>query len=257
MLGKLLKYDLKWVYKLVVVYYGLAIIFALVGRGLSFIDNSFIFEFISKFSCGVSVAMVFNILINNIIRLWVRYINNIYKDESYLTHTLPVKKEEIYLSKVLTAVITMFTSIVVVAISLYICYWSNDLIDFIKMLLPGFSWSVVILTIFVLIFEFMFLIFLGYLAITIGYRSNQGKLVKSFLSGFIIYAVSSFMSLLILFIVGLFNSNILDLFKTANPIVSVDILNFILLIALVLYLVYIVLCNVISCKLLTRGVNVD
>ena len=61
MLGKLLKYDLKWVYKLVVVYYGLAIIFALVGRGLSFIDNSFIFEFISKFSCGVSVAMVFNI----------------------------------------------------------------------------------------------------------------------------------------------------------------------------------------------------
>ena len=84
----------------------------------------------------------------------------------------------------------------------------NDLIDFIKMILPGFSWSVVILTILVLIFEFMFLIFLGYLGITIGYRSNQGKLFKSFLSGFIIYVVSSFMSLLILFIVGLFNSNI-------------------------------------------------
>ena len=69
MLGKLLKYDLKWVYKLIVIYYGLALVFALIGRGFGLIENSFIFDFIGKFSCGVSVAMMFNILINNIIRI--------------------------------------------------------------------------------------------------------------------------------------------------------------------------------------------
>ena len=36
MLGKLLKYDLKWIYKLIVIYYGLALVFALIGRGLSY-----------------------------------------------------------------------------------------------------------------------------------------------------------------------------------------------------------------------------
>ena len=74
MLGKLLKYDLKWIYKLIVIYYGLALVFALIGRGLSLIDNSLVFDVISKISCGTSVAMMFNILINNIIRIWVRYI---------------------------------------------------------------------------------------------------------------------------------------------------------------------------------------
>ena len=39
MLGKLLKYDLKWVYKVVVVFYILAFIFSVIGRGLSTIKN--------------------------------------------------------------------------------------------------------------------------------------------------------------------------------------------------------------------------
>ena len=58
MLGKLLKYDLKWVYKIVVIYYGLALVFAIIGRLLSFIDNSFIFDVISKKFPGVPVFVI-------------------------------------------------------------------------------------------------------------------------------------------------------------------------------------------------------
>ena len=257
MLGKLLKYDLKWIYKLIVIYYGLALVFALIGRGLSLIDNSLVFDVISKISCGTSVAMMFNILINNIIRIWVRYINNVYKDESYLTHTLPVTKSEIYLSKVLSGLITMATSIVVVLVSFVICYWSDSLVDFIKMIYPGLSWSVIVLTGIVVILELLFLLFLGLLAITIGYRSNHKKLVKSFASGFIIYMTSSFISLSVLFIIGLFNKDILNLFTSMNAVVSMDILKWLLGIAAIIYLVYIVLCNIISNKLLQKGVNVD
>ena len=257
MLGKLLKYDLKWVYKLIAIYYGLALVFALIGRGFSLLDEIFIFDFISKFSCGVSVAMMFNILINNIIRIWVRYINNVYKDESYLTHTLPVTKRDIYLSKVLTVLITMFTSIIVIIISLIVCYWSKDLIDFIKVILPDVSWSIVIITGIVLILEFLFLVFIGLLAITIGYRSNHNKLLKSFISGFIGYMISSFASLIVLFITGLFNKDVLDLFTDLNATPSMDILKYMLVIAAILYLIYIILCNIISYKLLNKGVNVD
>lgn len=257
MLGKLLKYDLKWIYKLVVIYYGLALVFAIIGRLLSFIDNSFIFDVISKISCGVSVSMIFSLLINNIIRIWVRYIHNVYKDESYLTHTLPVAKGEIYLSKVFATLITMFTSVVVSLISFFICYWNDGLIDFIEMIYPEISWSVIIITGIVLVLELLFLVFLGLLAITIGYRSNHNKLLKSFVSGFIIYMISSFVSLGVLFIVGLFNKNILDLFTSMNAVIGMDILKFLLTVATIIYLVYIVICNVISAKLLHKGVNVD
>lgn len=257
MLGKLLKYDLKWVYKLIAIYYGLALVFALVGRGFSLLDEIFIFDFISSFSCGVSVAMMFNILINNIIRIWVRYIHNVYKDESYLTHTLPVTKNDIYLSKVLTTLITMFTSIIVIIVSFVICFWSKDFIDFIKVILPDVSWSIIIITGIVVILEFLFLVFIGLLAITIGYRSNHNKLLKSFISGFIGYMISSFASLIVLFITGLFNKDILDLFTDLNATPSMDVLKYMLVIAAILYLIYIILCNIISYKLLHKGVNVD
>lgn len=257
MLGKLLKYDLKWVYKLIVIYYGLALVFALVGRGFSFLDDIFIFDFISSFSCGVSVAMMFNILINNIIRIWARYTHNVYKDESYLTHTLPVTKSDIFLSKVLTTLITMFTSIIVICISFVICYWSKEFVDFIKVLLPDVSWSIIITTGIVVILEFLFLVFIGLLAITIGYRSNHNKLLKSFVSGFVGYTISSIISLIVLFITGLFNKKILELFTDMNATPSMDILKYILVIAAILYLVYIILCIVIGNKLLQKGVNVD
>ena len=257
MLGKLLKYDLKWVYKLIVIYYGLAICFALIGRGFSFLDDIFVFDFISSFSCGVSVAMMFNIIINNIIRIWVRYIHNVYKDESYLTHTLPVTKNDIFLSKIFTALITFFTSIVVVIISFIICFLNKDFIDFIKVILTDVSWSVVILTSIVVVLEFLFLIFLGILAITIGYRSNRDKLLKSFVSGFVIYMGSSFISLAVLFITGLFNKNVLDLFTNINATPSMDIFKFLLVIAAILYFIYIILCTIVGNKIFNKGVNVD
>lgn len=257
MLGKLLKYDLKWTYKLLVIYYGLALVFALLGRGLSLIDNSTVFDILSKISCGTAVAMIFNILINNIIRLWVRYIQNIYKDESYLTHTLPVKKSEIYLSKSLSALITMFTSLVVVAVTFIICYWNDGLIDFVKMIYPGITVDAVVITLIVLVAELLFMVYLGYLAITIGYGKNHNKLLMSFASGFILYFVSSVISLVCLFVVGLFNKDILNLFTTMNEVIDIGLLKFLLIIALIIYLIYIFICNVVSNKLLQKGVNVD
>ena len=114
MLKKLLKYDLQWCFKPLIVFYILGIFFAIITRVVESMEQSLIVLIIDKICSGVVIAMLINILINCFMRNWVRFVTNIYKDESYLTHTLPVSKSELYLSKVLTAVITLITSFVVI-----------------------------------------------------------------------------------------------------------------------------------------------
>ena len=257
MLGKLLKYDLKWTYKNLIVFYCLTIFFALIGRGLNLIENSSVFHVLSLISCGTSVAMMFNILINNIMRLWARLIQNVYKDESYLTHTLPVKKSDIYLSKVLCALITFFTSIVVIIFGLVICYCSSDLINFLKAFVIDSFWTVLIEIIIVIFLELLFVVFVGYLGIIIGYGFNNGKLVKSLACGFGIYIGCSMISLVALFILALFNSNLMEMFTSNVSSPDFGVIKDILILAVILYLIYIIICNVISNKLLKRGVNID
>ena len=46
MLKKLLKYDLKWIYKLLIIFYILALIFSVTGRLLVEKENSFILNIV-------------------------------------------------------------------------------------------------------------------------------------------------------------------------------------------------------------------
>ena len=73
MLKKLLKYDLRDGYKILVVFYMLSIFFAVLTRLFLLVDNSFVFEIIGKICSGTTIAMFFNIIINNMMRLWVRF----------------------------------------------------------------------------------------------------------------------------------------------------------------------------------------
>ena len=123
MLGKVLKYDLKWVYKVVVVFYILAFIFSVIGRALSAIENSVVFSVAAQIAFGFAISMMASSLINCLMRLWARFIRNLYKDESYLTHTLPVPKKTIYASKVISTLVCIFTTTVVIVSCLFICYY--------------------------------------------------------------------------------------------------------------------------------------
>ena len=128
MLKKLLKYDLKWIYKVILVFYALAIFFALLSFGLSKAENSTLLNVLAQISCGFTVAMVANCIVNSIMRSWVRFRNNMYKDESYLTHTLPVSRHTVFLSKTLSAFICTFISTAVSAACIVLCYYNNDVI---------------------------------------------------------------------------------------------------------------------------------
>ncbi len=99
MLKKLLKYDLKDMYKFLSVFYILSIVFAISTRVLLGLKQTVIISIISQISMGFMFSMLASSLINTLMRNWVRFKDTLYKDESYLTHTLPVTKMQIYESK--------------------------------------------------------------------------------------------------------------------------------------------------------------
>ena len=82
MLKKLIKYDLENIYKVLMIFYILSLLFAILTRIFLNIDDSFIMNIIGKICSGVTISMIFNILINNLMRLWSRFKNNFYGDES-------------------------------------------------------------------------------------------------------------------------------------------------------------------------------
>lgn len=263
MLGKLLKYDLKWNNKALIVFYILSIIFALLTRIFFSIENSFVLNIVAQVCSGVTISMIINILINNILRLWARFVRNTYKDEAYLTHTLPVKKETIYASRFLSALITMFVSIVIIAVSIAIAYYSKENLQVVKTLLMPVAemydstvLKLLFIVVFVLFLEMLFMLQIGYTGIILGNKKNNNKMVYSIIFGFICYMATQALILIILFVIGIFNKEVMNMFVT-NNIVSVDIIKTVLYIAVAIYSSLIVIYYYINVKLLKKGVNVD
>ncbi len=263
MLGKVLKYDLKWVYKVVGVFYILAFIFSIIGRGLNEIENSALFSLIAKIAFGFAISMMVSSLINCLMRLWARFIKNMYKDESYLTHTIPVPRKTIYVSKVLAALITIFTTTIVALVCLYICYYSEANMEILKTLLElaasTYNTTVVklLLLITVVIYlEVMFMVLIGYTGIILGYKSNQNKMVKTLVYSFILYMVTQVVTLVVIYIFGLFNPSVMNIINTTD-IVNIDAIKNVMYVGIATYVAYIIFYYLLGKKQLEKGVNVD
>ena len=263
MLKKLIKYDLENIYKGLIIFYILSLFFAILTRIFLNIDDSFIMNIIGKICSGVTISMIFNILINNLMRSWVRFKQNLYGDESYLTHTLPVNKKNIYLSKIITGIVTLLTSTIVIGVCLFIAYYSKENITLLKNILFPFVEAynstiikVVLACIFLIFLEFLNLLQTGYTGVILGHRVNNHKNICSVLFGFLSYSITQTFVLLILFITALFNKEIMNLFFTSE-IVNLDIMKTIFYIAMIGYTLIIIINYFVNVKLFKKGVNVD
>ena len=263
MLKKLLKYDLKNNYKNLIIFYCLSIFFALLTRIFLSIENSFIINIIGQICSGVTISMIFNILINNVIRLWVRFKQNLYKDDSYLTHTLPIEKKTLYQSKIIDAIITLFISILIIGLSLFIAYYSKENITILKNLLLPIAdiydtsiLKIIIAFLFIFFLEFLNAIQAGYTGIILGNRMNNYKTLFSVLYGFISYTITQIFAVLMIFIVGLFNKDVMNLFFT-NELINIDIIKVLIYLAITTYTIIIIVGYIINIKLFEKGVNVD
>ena len=126
MLKKLLKYDLKYMIKNMSIFYILAIFFSILTRILFSLKQTVIINIIGQITVGCMFSMIASTLINTLMRSWVRFNDSIYKDEAYLTHTLPVTKKNIYDSKFIETLIFFIIGFLVVILSLFIAYYTKD-----------------------------------------------------------------------------------------------------------------------------------
>lgn len=242
MLGKLFKYDLKWIGKVVVVFYALGMFFALLALLLGKSDT-YLIKIIGRTCAGISMCMVFSAFFNSILRSWARFIQNIYKDEAYLTHTLPVKKNKIYLSKVVTAVTITIVSAIVIVLAILIAYNSSDIMFETKLDY-----------VFFVLLQIVFIILVGFVGIIIGYKMNDHKTLKAVLISFGIFTLLSAVSpwLLVLYVKIYMQINDTMKIPESNffPTSSINFM-------IVLYFIYDIVLYFVGQKLFKKGVNVD
>ena len=263
MLGKLLKYDFKWVYKLIIIFYILAIIFSVIGRAFSTIENSLVFEVVSQIAFGTAISMMVSGLINTLMRSWVRFHRNVYKDESYLTHTLPVKKQDIFSSKVITGAVAIFTSMVVIIGCLFICYYSEANMEALKGILEiaASTYNTTVLNLLALVaivifLEIVYALLIGYVGIILGHKSNKNRMGRSITIGIILYFVFQGATLGLIAIYGLFNPDVMNLLNTTD-IVNVEAIKSVMYAGIGIYVIYILILYWIGQKQLNKGVNVE
>jgi len=139
MLGKLLKYDLKYMLKNMSPFYILGIIFAILTRIFFSLGDSLICEIIGQICVGTMFSMLASILINTMMRSWVRFRDFLYKDESYLTHTLPVTKNDLYNSQFFQSLIFFIVGFIVIVLSLFIAYYTDGRWEMLKVLINSIT----------------------------------------------------------------------------------------------------------------------
>jgi hypothetical protein len=261
MLKKLLKYDLKNMFKFISIFYLLAIFFAILTRIFFSLEQTLIIKIIGQICVGAMFSMIASSIINTLMRSWIRFKETIYGDESYLIHTLPVTKKTLFESKFILHFLTLTCTLLFSLIAIFIAYYSKDNINILNSLLSNITSNLNIsnsLFIFVIIFILALEIFAGLeseiLEIIFGYKKSNNKVLYSVIFGFLVYILSQLFILLSLFITGLFNKNVMNIFTSS--IIDFNTIKIIVIISILIYILIIAMLNFISVKELKKGVNV-
>ena len=264
MLKKLLKYDLAANFKFLTIFYSIGLFFALLTRLFLSIENSLIMDIIGKICSGVTISMIFNILINNVMRFWGRFKQSMYGDESYLTHTLPIEKQTLYFSRALAALITLFASMAMITLSLFVAYYSKANLEILKNLLTSvassFESSVTGLVLaFLLIFflEIANALQIGFTGIILGHKMQTNKTLFSIIFGFATYMASQTLVFIALFIAAIFSPNLMNLFITNQATLSMSAIKTLFFLSLIVYTLLLFIVYFVNVTFFKQGVNVD
>lgn len=245
---KLLKYDLRYIYKILGVYYIATIACALIGKLLTG-NSSSLLDFAGVFLSNASIGLCIGMIINAITRTWVRFQHNIYGDESYLTHTLPVSRQALFSSKFISSLITLLLSFALALLVAFLLFRDNIDLSF----LSGSSIAIFITAIFV---QFFMIIQCGFSGILIGHRAHNRRALWSMLAGVAIYVVLELILLGGILLWGQFYQPLGELIANGHqPTLSNT--NVLLVGISVMYIIEIVALYFINIWLLKRGVDVE
>lgn len=261
MLSKLLRKDLKRNMRWMWILFVSPIVLAGITRGCKELGkNIAFFKLAGIFLDSIFYALAINVLLQPFLRNFLNFKTSFYSDEAYLTHTLPVTKNQLINSKYLTSLIEMLCGFACVLISILIMFVSPTFFDTIKIILSSsisgnFSLGLIItLAIILIIIEFLMFLSIIYFGIVMGHKSKDHKILKSFLisaaMAFASFALLSIIMLIVLSINGIkLNSSILILSNTC--------LLSVLITGIIVYALISTLFYFLTKHQFNKGVNVD
>lgn len=263
MFAKLLKYDLKRLYKILVVFYALGLVFAGLARIVDVFDNgATIWFIIEQIIAGAMWSMAVSGVINGVIRPLRLFRVSAYGDESYLIHTLPMKRSTIFLEKFVTGAIVIFSSIAIMIAQLAITYLPFDeltsMLELLNSTLGTSKWVAAIFLFLIFYLEILMVYAVGIAGIVFGRRKNNRKVLWSVIFGFSFYIFSLLLVVGLVAGYGIIDKEMLDLFSNAQGnMISGNIIKEAVVICIIGYSLAIGILQTAAGKSFSRGVNVE
>lgn len=221
MLGKLLKYELlAEMRKYAVVFaaiIGAAVLFLLFDRGLSRLGDYAIIDIFSGLLLIAFILLCFFTLAMIIVMSCVRFKKNLFGDEGYLMHTLPVPAWQHIAVKIIAAYIWTIAALVVIVIGICILTcsgsWMTDMYDGMKEAFADISAADDVSAAFLISYKRFFIIsavlypllllLYIYFCIAVGSLFNSHKTLMSILTFVVVNTVGQIVNSVIMVIVGL------------------------------------------------------
>lgn len=249
MLGKLLKYDFKNLYKTLLPIYLITVVITVLTVILNNLsDTSNLFSTLN----GLMILSYIVILMVLVVGTFFLSIRDFYLDfateRGYLINTLPVKKSTIIASKFITSVTTMISSLVVMFISILILVigngewanFANSVANFFRDI-PGDAVVMLILMTVLMIAAYISGLAVCYLSIALGQLKNTNKLGYSFLAYIILYIIYEMYFTFSLTFIGAISPDFVSSLDSEITVVSSVNILFGILIGLVIVFTVIVI----------------
>ncbi len=208
MLGKLMKYEWKATWKLLLSANLLTVVMTVLARGMVYLMDKTPYssdfqmvDFMAIMVLFTYVASMFAVFVGTAIYLIHRFYTSTYGDQGYLLHTLPVDTHHIIIAKTLVSVLWVMMNSLIIYFSVIVLFATST--EIVKSMMEGFvdvleymskekiSAFVVIMTIVAYIFNLFARVLKVGACISLGQLSSNHKLMLSFAWYIGIYIVES------------------------------------------------------------------
>ncbi|MBE5948680.1 MAG: hypothetical protein E7261_06575 [Lachnospiraceae bacterium] len=238
MLSKLLKYELKATARWFLPLYIALIALTLLNKLTMVIElpDLLVFNLLKGLLIVFYVLVIIFTTVVTMILLIVRFYKNLYTDEGYLTHTLPVKPSAQLNCKILSGCIWTVSSFFMQIISLFILFAGTGLFtevadvfteigEFLKEagLMDNLIVTLIIFAITMLI-SLLYSLLMMYCSISLGSLFNKHKIIGAIFSYFVIYFVIQLISMILMF-VGIETPILYDIAEVED--FSIEVFNFV------------------------------
>ncbi|MDE7264107.1 MAG: hypothetical protein K2N64_05555 [Anaeroplasmataceae bacterium] len=189
---KVFKYDFKAIFFKFIPVLAVLPVLAILVRIVNLLDATNVFAgmvivlFNGLFALSCCLLTIYTIVI-----CIMRYVKSLFRDQGYLTHTLPVSKHHLLLSQLLADFLMELISIALIFICLFIAYFTPEIFSLIAQVLSemfeivissedlGSFAGTLILLVFAIFFQAIQSIFIIYTGVALGHSFPKNKGILS------------------------------------------------------------------------------